>query len=109
MFHVKRVYAKYIGTFGRFCYLLSKRCEDDHVSETVRTVINDCVTNVMTDDSAEINREFLHSSVIELAEVLGATNIGDTILKHMITYLNKNHSWMLRAEMYNSLPKVLKE
>jgi WD40 repeat protein len=108
MFHVKRVYAKYIGTFGRFCYLLSKRCQDDHVSEAVRSVINDCVTNVMTDDSAEINREFLHSSVIKLAEVLGATNIGDTILKHMITFLNKNHSWMLRAEMYNSLPKVLK-
>ena len=73
----------------------------------VREKVNDHVTTIMTDISAEVKREFLHSSVIGLAGVLGASNLGDNVLKHMITYLNCKQDWQLRAEFYICLPKVV--
>ena len=79
------------STHNKVAYRFAARCidsgDDIHVS-LVREKINEHVTTIMTDISAEVKREFLHSSVIKLAEVLGAANLGDTVLKHMITYLN---------------------
>ena len=73
----------------------------------VRERINEQVTTIMTDISAEVKRQFLHSSVIKLAGVLGPSNLGDTVLKHMITYLNCKQDWQLRAQFYAVLPDVV--
>ena len=73
----------------------------------VRERINEQVTTIMTDISAEVKRQFLHSSVIKLAGVLGPSNLGDTVLKHMITYLNCKQDWQLRAQFYAVLPDVI--
>ena len=109
-FHVKRNYARVIGSIGEVAYRFAARCidagDDIHVA-LVREKINEHVTTIMTDISAEVKREFLHSSVIKLAGVLGAENLGDTVLKHMITYLNCKQDWQLRAEFYTCLPKVV--
>ena len=80
--------------------------DDIHVV-LVREKINEHVTAIMTDISAEVKREFLSSSVIKLAPVLGPKYLADTVLKHMITYLNCKQDWQLRAEFYTCLPKVV--
>ena len=64
-------------------------------------------TNIMIDRSSEVKQEFLHFSVIKMSGILGKTNTGDIILKHMITYLNDKHNTRLRAEFYNTLPDVV--
>ena len=74
---------------------------------SVKKILMEITTNIMIDRSSEVKQEFLHFSVIKMSGILGKTNTGDIILKHMITYLNDKHNTRLRAEFYNTLPDVV--